>query len=134
MPASKLLKENYSEIMNGTFAVSLIEESKFSNEFREIEKVARQQIFSAARKTELEVLGRNVIYRALDGINPVLDDLQKQKWNREKLSPYHTQLVRALDFPITLATNPYNALHAMTDFVSGMTDRYAIKVAEMIGR
>ncbi|MDB5452730.1 MAG: hypothetical protein JWO33_1308, partial [Caulobacteraceae bacterium] len=32
------------------------------------------------------------------------------------------------------ATNGYDALHAMTDFVSGMTDRYAVKVADMIGR
>jgi len=127
-------KDNYAEIMSGTFAVSLVEASRLSREFGAIKKVASQQIFSAPRKTELEVLGRNVIYRALDGVVPLLDDLRSQQWDKDKLSPYHTQLVRALKFPITTATNAYNALHAMTDFVSGMTDRYAVKVAEMIGR
>ena len=28
--------------------------------------------------------------------------------------------------------NAYDGLHALTDFVSGMTDRYAVKVSEML--
>ncbi|MBB5684972.1 dGTP triphosphohydrolase [Sphingobium boeckii] len=127
-------KDNYAEIMSGSFAVSLVEASRLSQEFGAIKKVAKQRIFSAPRKTELEVSGRNVIYRALDGIVPLLDDLRSHGWDRSKLSSYHVQLARALKFPVTTATNAYNALHAMTDFVSGMTDRYAVKVAEMIGR
>lgn len=127
-------KDNYDAIMSGAFAVSLVEASRVASEFGAIKKVAKQRIFSAPRKTELEVLGRNVICRVLDGIVPLLDDLHRHGWDKDKLSSYHTQLVRALNFPITTATNVYDAVHAMTDFVSGMTDRYAVKVAEMVGR
>lgn len=127
-------KDHYEAIMEGTFAEPLIDASKLATEFKAIKTIAREEIFSTARKTELEVLGRNVIYRALDGIAPLLDDLARRQWDRDKLDPYHIKLARALKLPLGTASDPYNALHGMTDFVSGMTDRYAVKVAEMIGR
>ncbi len=51
-----------------------------------------------------------------------------------RLDGYHTQLVRALRFHTASVGNAYDALHGLTDFVSGMTDRYAVKVADMVGR
>ena len=127
-------KNNYADIMSGDFAISLIEASSLSKEFSAIKDMANSRIFSARRKTELEVYGRNIIYRTLDGLMPLIDEVRDANWNPNKMSTYHEQLVRALKFPIGSATNAYNALHSMTDFVSGMTDRYAVKVADMIGR
>jgi dGTPase len=131
---AEAFKENYPDIMNGNFAISLIEASSLSKEFKAIKDTANGRIFSASRKTELEVYGRNVIYRALDGLMPLIDELRNQNWNKNSLSDYHIQLARALKFPLDSADNAYDALHSLTDFVAGMTDRYAVKVADMIGR
>jgi dGTPase len=120
--------------MKGEFAISLIEASGKWREFKAIKDTAENRIFSASRKTELEVYGRNVVYRALDGLMPLIDKLRDLNWDSSKLSGYDAQLARALNFPLRSAINGYDALHAMTDFVSGMTDRYAVKVADMIGR
>lgn len=127
-------KANYLEIMSGVFSDSLVEVSSLKAEFADIKRIARQRIFNAPRKTELEVYGRNVIYRVLDGLLPLLSDLRNANWDTSQLSSYHLQLIRGLNFPIRQINTSYDALHALTDYVSGMTDRYTVKVADMIGR
>jgi dGTPase len=60
-------KDHYHEIMAGNFSISLVEASNKANEFSEIRQTAKSRIFQAPRKTELEVYGRNVVFRALAG-------------------------------------------------------------------
>lgn len=127
-------KDNYDSIMNGTYQSALVDSSNKSEEFGKIKHIAAEKIFNAARKTELEVYGRNVVYKTLDGILPLLNELRDKNWNIDNISSYHSQLVRALNFPLSSINNSYDALHCLTDFVSGMTDRYAVKVANMISR
>ncbi|NOR61322.1 MAG: hypothetical protein GQ535_02360 [Rhodobacteraceae bacterium] len=78
-------KDNYSAIMDGTFSSSLIEVSNKSSEFNEIKALAKRRIFTAVRKTELEVFGRNTIHRVLNGDAPVFDELHDKNWDSEKL-------------------------------------------------
>lgn len=127
-------KKNYAQIMTGEFPMSLIEASTKADEFNEIKQIARNRIFTAARKTELEIYGRNVVYRAMDALLPLVEELLAVGGDASKLSPYHAQVVRSLRFPTDAVSCPYDALHSLTDFVSGMTDRYAVKVADMLGR
>nr|WP_321511228.1 dNTP triphosphohydrolase [uncultured Hyphomonas sp.] len=126
-------KANYNEIMDGEFSSSLIEASRISSEFQTIKDTAKSRIFTSARKTELEVYGRNVLHKVLNGLLPLMNEAYDLNWEIEKLSSYHKQLVRTLQYPIDTASTPYDALHSLTDFVSGMTDRYAVKVAKMLG-
>lgn len=125
-------KANYDGLMDGTFSSGLIEVSSKADEFKRIRELARERIFKAPRKTELEVFGRNVIYKTLDGLFPLFDALGQAGWKADALSSYHQQLARALDIHLDDLDNAYDALHALTDFVSGMTDRYAVKVSEML--
>lgn len=124
--------ENYDAIMTGTFSSGLIEESKLRNEFGHIKSVSWQQIFKSPRKTQLEILGRKVIHNVLDGILPLYTDIMENGWNYEKISSYNEKLSRALDLNISYINNEYDALHSMTDFVSGMTDRFALKISKML--
>lgn len=126
-------KTHYDALMDGSFSKSLIEVSDKADEFAAIKRIARDRIFNAPRKTELEIYGRNVIWRIMNGLMPVLDDLERCGWDRERLSPYHQQLVRAFHLDLDGVDTSYDAVHALTDFVSGMTDRYAVKVADMLG-
>ncbi|MDX1121824.1 dNTP triphosphohydrolase [Sinorhizobium medicae] len=125
-------KENYDAIMAGSFSGSLVESSTRSKEFGEIEKLARQRLFTSPRKTELEVFGRNVVHQVLDGLIGVFDQLLAEKWDPAKLDGYHEQLRRAANLDLRDVKDPYTALHALTDYVSGMTDRYAVKVAKLV--
>lgn len=126
-------KNNYQSIMDGSFSSSLIEVSGVAEPFKLIKTVSKNEIFSAARKTELEVFGRNVIHRNLNGLLPVFQDFYRANTSNAGIAPssYSEQVARALSLPIKDVTSPEDLTHIMADFVSGMTDRYAVKVAGM---
>ncbi|MDE0041664.1 MAG: deoxyguanosinetriphosphate triphosphohydrolase, partial [Candidatus Poribacteria bacterium] len=73
-----------------------------------------------------------VIHRVLEGVLPVFQELRDLKWQKSDLGSYNEQVVRAINLDLRDVTDSYSALHAMTDYVSGMTDRYSVKVAEML--
>lgn len=125
-------KANYEAIMQGTFSNSLIEVSQVSDAFASIDQVAKRQIFTARRKTELEVSGRSIIRRVLSGVVPIYEDLAKNSWDEEKISAHHKQLQRALNLNFTQISSAAAALHSLADFVSGMTDRYAVKTSKIV--
>ncbi|MEI9903970.1 MAG: dNTP triphosphohydrolase [Asticcacaulis sp.] len=125
-------KRHYDGLMAGTFSGSLIEVSSKAVEFAAIKRLARERIFKAARKTELEVFGRNVIHTTLDGLIPLFEELRERSWEVDRLSSYPRQLARAAGLDLAGIASAHDALHALTDFVSGMTDRYAVKVAGML--
>ncbi|WP_417692303.1 dGTP triphosphohydrolase [Roseibium sp.] len=123
---------HYEAIMDGTFSEALIEVSSKADEFNAIKKVARERLFTSKRKTELEVMGRNVVHRVLDGISDVFEALHRADWQENQLSSYHRQLVKAAGLDLRDVSDSYTALHSLADYVSGMTDRYAVKIAKML--
>ena len=125
-------QQNYDDIMAGRYSGELIADSRLGPEFAQIKSAAKQQLFTAPRKTKLEVRGRNVIRVVLDGILPVFEALERTGWDESQLPDYERQLVRAVALDLRDVRSNYEALHAMTDFVSGMTDRYAVEVAELL--
>lgn len=125
-------QQNYDDIMAGRYSGELIADSRLGPEFAQIKSAAKEQLFTAPRKTKLEVRGRNVIRVVLDGILPVFQALERTGWDESQLPDYERQLVRAVALDLRDVRSNYEALHAMTDFVSGMTDRYAVEVAELL--
>ena len=125
-------QENYEGIMQGEFNSSLIEASSLSEEFSRIHGLARKRIFTARRKTELEVSGRSVIRRVLDSLLPLYEELSQRDWDTEKLGSHFQQVIRAIDLNLDLVDSNATALHSMADFVSGMTDRYAVRVSKQL--
>ncbi|EKE69740.1 dGTP triphosphohydrolase [Celeribacter baekdonensis] len=125
-------KQNYEAIMTGHFSASLISKSDVSAQFAKIEATAHSQIFTAPRKTKLEVTGRNILHAVLTGLLPIYEELGAQNWDVLALSAYHRQLAAAADIDLRDVVDEYTALHSLTDFVSGMTDRYAVRVHAMI--
>lgn len=123
---------NYEAIMAGTFSMSLAEAGPLAPLFHEIKKLSRDQIFTARRKTELEVSGRRTIGNVMSGVLPVYEDLARAKWDVTKLSDHSRQLARAFDLDLREISSPGQALHALADFTSGMTDRYALRISRML--
>ena len=68
----------------------------------------------------------------MTGILPVYEDLARKKWQRDALGKRADHLVRALNLDLRAVASPYEALHALADFTSGMTDRYALRISRML--
>ena len=125
-------KANYAAIMAGTFSASLADAGPKASIFAKMKTLSRDQIFTARRKTELEVSGRRVIGNVMSGVLAVFENLAEAKWDQEGLADHNRQLVRALDLDLRDVSNAEQALHALADFTSGMTDRYAVRIARML--
>ena len=125
---STAFAENYDAIMGGQFAGALVSASAQAENFATIEALANERIFTSPRKTELEVMGRNLVHRILDGVLPVLEALAEADFDEDRIDGYPRQLQRALGIDLRHARDPYSALHTLADYVSGMTDRYAVKI------
>ncbi|WP_223428180.1 dGTP triphosphohydrolase [Tateyamaria pelophila] len=125
-------KANYSAIMTGTFSKSLVEAGKLAKQFEEIKSLSNKRIFTARRKTELEVSGHQIISNVLSGILPVYEQLAANTWDQNSLDDHSKQVARALLLDLRGITSAEQALHAMADFISGMTDRYALRISRML--
>jgi dGTPase len=123
---------NYHAIMDGTFSGDLVGASGLGAGFAEIRALAKERIFTASRKTELEVSGRRIIANVLGGIVPVYEEVAAKGWQSDTLSNRSRQLVRALSLDLRDVKDAESALHAMADFTSGMTDRYALRISRML--
>lgn len=130
----RAFKDHYGEIMNGTFSNSLTKTCDKAKAFDALRKLANDGLYKTQRKSELEIAGRNALHRILSGLVPVFTALRDAGWNQEGLRDYSYEgdLVRALGLDLRDVNDERAALHALTDFVSGMTDRYAVKVARML--
>lgn len=123
---------HYEAIMTGQFSEDLVSASPVADSFAAIKKMARERIFTAPRKTELEIMGRRVITNVLNGLLPVYEDLARAGWKAEGLTNPSRQLVRALALDLRDVSDAESALHALADFTSGMTDRYALRISRML--
>lgn len=125
-------KDNYDAIMAGTYSNSLADDGSMASLFAEMKSLSKAQVFTARRKTELEISGRRVIENVMTGVLPVFEDLLSAHWDGRELKAHNVKLVRALDLDIRNVANAEQALHALADFTSGLTDRHAVRVARML--
>lgn len=126
---------NYDAIMMGEFSDGLMEVSTKADAFAKLKEISNARIFTARRKTELEISGRQVLHGLLDHFSGLYEDLKACGWDVEALKARHgywAKLIRAVDLDLRGVTDEYTALHSLGDFVSGMTDRYAVKVRDMV--
>ncbi|WP_211236008.1 dGTP triphosphohydrolase [Leisingera aquimarina] len=133
--AVQAFMDNYDAIMSGEFDGDLIGASAKADAFAELQRLSVERIFAARRKTELEVAGRQVLHRLLDHFHGLYADLASCEWDQSQLGkkhPHWKQLIRAVDLDLRGVEDPYTAMHSLADFVSGMTDRYAVKVRGMV--
>ena len=126
---------HYDDIMAGRFSDGLMEVSSKAEALKRLKDISNARIFTAQRKTELEIVGRQVLHLILDHFEELFETLATCDWDAEKLVEEHSywaKWVRAADIDLREVTDAYTAAHALADFASGMTDRYALKVRDMI--
>ncbi|AWK48160.1 deoxyguanosinetriphosphate triphosphohydrolase [Bacillus velezensis] len=138
-------KDNYDSIMAGTFEGDLLSNSTARTLSKKLSSVASDYVFSDKEVLTLELVGDRVISDLLNlFINAVIsvDGLTEVKTKHEKLIHLisenfrHIQRISKKGEPtvefkdLTL----YNRLQLVTDFISGMTDGYAVNLhQELLG-
>lgn len=118
--------ENEEAILNGTFPESLIKHlpGTIGEAYRECERVSYARIYCARDVTDIELAGHKIISTLVDlftsaAMNP---DGAYSRLLLQRVSPQYD--VKAPD--------PYTRIMAVLDYISGMTDVYALDLFRKI--
>ncbi len=121
-----------TDILAGTFTSSLVDQTAHKAAMANAIEVAKHKIYWSDRKTKLELAGGEVIGGLLDMFSEVAVGLTAAGFDPTKLKGRAQSLGRLMGRCLTAPKDSYGALLCVTDFVSGMTDRYAVELYQTL--
>ena len=138
--AISTFKSNYENIMAGNFKQDLLCECK--DLINELKRIAKEHCYSNEEVIQLELLGDSVLNGLLDKFISIVNnpqntkDLQTYEGKIYNLISenfkYYCCLAKSKDEEISLKefteVDLYNQLLLITDYISGMTDSFALKL------
>ncbi len=124
--ASDVFLENETSLLAGKYTTELLADTPHGADVRKLKRVAKEKIFWSERKTIIEIAGSEIISGLLELFLPVVNDLEDAEWNPEKLSGKSQMLSRLVTCEFIGVTSRYDCWLRVTDFISGMTDRFAL--------
>ena len=113
-------------ILNGSFNRSLMDmiDEPFLSVMKQIEEISVKRIYNYSSVVQIEVAGYKVMGGLLEEFIPAY---------LENNSKYHKKLVELIPRQfLTQETDVYNKIQTVLDFVSGMTDIYAVELFRKI--
>jgi dGTPase len=125
---SEIFLDEETSIMSGSFPSPLIEAFPGNGKLKEIKNISKERIYSYSAVIERETAGYEVLGGLLDiFITAVNDASEGRLSNRDRttLKLLPTQFLGPEGIP---DVNLYTRLLKITDFVSGMTDSYAVSL------
>jgi dGTPase len=123
---SELFYKEQASILEGTFNASLIDmiDEPYRSKMKEIEKISIKRIYNYSSVVQIEVAGYKVMGGLLEEFVPAY--LQND-------SKYHQKLIELIPKQfLTKNTDTYSKIQTILDFVSGMTDLYAVELFRKI--
>lgn len=114
------------EILAGTFSGSLLKhvDERVATAYKVCEKVSAERIYRSQAVVDIEIAGYNIIYT-------LIERLVQAVFNPEKA--YSKQLLNRIPKQYeTGADSPYLKILAILDYVSSMTDIYALDLYQKI--
>jgi dGTPase len=124
--ASAVFLKNERDLLDGKFADEIINPTKFKDEILRAKELATTKLYWSERKTKLEIAGTEVICGLLQIFSDVVVKLAKANYDQSKLDGAAQRLARLMGRTLGPVSDNYGAFLAVTDFISGMTDRYAV--------
>lgn len=118
--------DNEKRILKGEFGEELIAETKYKRHIRNAKDIGREKIYLSERKTIIEIAASKIISGLLDLFIPIVAEAENVNWEHDKLPPHSQKLVRLIPNEFLGVGTRYEGLLRITDFISGMTDRYAL--------
>lgn len=123
---TRVFCENEEAILNGTFQDSLIKHvsERVYNAYQNCERVSVDKIYRSQAVVDVEISGYNIIYKLIDQlVNAVL----------EPGKAYSKQLLLRVPQQYETSAGPYyQRIMAVLDYVSSMTDIYALELYQQI--
>ncbi len=116
--ASATLKEHYTALMEGTLRGSLMKNSALAPAYEQVSAFSVKEIYSHESVIKVEVTGFNVMMKLME---------LYLEWVDAPASPLGRHLAAILHADPALADDPAYRFSHLIDYVSGMTDSYALK-------
>lgn len=138
-------RDNLEELENGLLNVSLIDRTTVSDKYKAVKALAKQKVYRHERVLQIEYAGYQTIGGLLEMFYAALctsDVPAKEEklrrllpsdlfWRPHQAGKLQAAGVDPADFFLGLMT-PYERLLAVTDYVSGMTDRFAVQLFQRL--
>lgn len=123
---SRVFIENEEAILSGTFTSSLVDcmNEQVRNAYQKIVDLSLKRIYKSKDVVDIEIAGYNIIYTLIDKeINAVFD--AEKAYSKQLLARIPEQYEWD-------AQDPYTKILAVLDYISGMTDIYALDLYRKI--
>ncbi|AHW59978.1 dehydrogenase [Draconibacterium orientale] len=117
-----IFKANYDAIMAGTFTGSLIDQlpEKQAAAMKEVQRISFSEIYAHRSVVEIEIAGYKIIGTLLEEfVDAIMNTDKKDKYSQKILSLLPGQYTTDDD-------SVYLKIQSVVDFVSGMTDIFAL--------
>ena len=129
-----LFIDNYDSILEGKFDKELPDAIPSSNDLNEIKKVSRENFYNHSTVIDIELAGFDVLGGLLDSFVQIAIEIHT---NGEIRDPRNTRLLQKMSQQFSSAlikedASLYQRLLICTDFVSRMTDGFAMKLYKKI--
>lgn len=126
--------DNEPEILVGRFDAPLLDELPCRAQADRLIEMARQKIYCAPEVVSIQAAGFQVVSDLLERFIQVIDDVAERG---EQASPRSRMLIRLIPEQFVgidrvPSEDPYMRLLLLTDFVSGMTDSYAVSLYKKV--
>nr|SPS06225.1 Deoxyguanosinetriphosphate triphosphohydrolase-like protein [Candidatus Nitrotoga fabula] len=118
--AVSTFQNNYKDIMEGNFEHDLMSRSKYINNLNDIKDRSKNKIYATPNVLHIEAAGFEVLGGLLEKIVPALVNVEINNTAADK------KVLQLIPPQFTKGKNKYERLLGATDFVSGMTDSYAV--------
>lgn len=126
--AAEAFCEHEAELLEGNFMRELLSATPHWQTICQAQSLAEREIFSSPRKARAELSGHEVIVGLLDDFGHMIHALMLCDWRVEKLRGREAKLSELLGVDLLGVGQAYPALLRITDFIAGMTDRYALEL------
>ena len=118
--------KNEKALLGGTHTKELIADTPYKKNIDAAKSIAREKIYWSERKTIIEIAGSEIISGLLELFLPVVNEIEHAGWDVKKLSGRPQMLARLIPDQFSGVTSRYASWLRVTDFISGMTDRFAL--------
>lgn len=123
---AKIFVENEEAIMNGTFNSSLIDSlpEPVSEAYKNCQKISLKKIYHSKDVVDVEIAGYNIIYTLIEkSINAAFNPQEA----------YSKLLIARIPEQYEISEEePYKKIIAVLDYISGMTDIYALDLYQKL--
>jgi dGTPase len=113
---------NYGAIMAGSFEQDLAACSRFAPQLQAIARLSRERIYATPSVLQIEAAGFEILGGLLSKIVPALAGEEAER------SAAHRKIVQIIPAQFTRGRNAYERLLGATDYISGMTDTFALRL------